>query len=140
MLIWSLILQYRPTIQRAQKALSALSNPPTLLLCRARYLPPFTDCISASESLSSLQAHRSLHEIPPLPICYLSFTLTLQHVHFDLLLSTFLLNPVSELRLLFIVASDMPGNEFGTLNKMTSNSFSSFRSRLKTHHFPSARQ
>jgi len=35
-------------------ALAALSNPPTLLLCRACYLPPFTGCLSVSESPSSL--------------------------------------------------------------------------------------
>jgi len=44
----------------------------------------------------------------------LSCTLTLQHDHFDLLLPTFLLNPVSEVYLL-LVASDLPDHEFGTL-------------------------
>jgi len=57
---------------------------------------------------------------PPLPICHLSCTLTLQRDHFDLLLPTFLLNPVSELHLL-LVASDLQDHEFGTLYQITSN-------------------
>jgi len=57
---------------------------------------------------------------PPLPICHLSCTLKLQHDHFDLLLPTFLLNPVSELHLL-LVASDLPDHKFGTLCRITSN-------------------
>jgi len=57
---------------------------------------------------------------PPLPICHHSCTLTLEHNHFDLLLPTFLLNPVSELHLI-LVASDLPDYEFGTLYQMASN-------------------
>jgi len=59
-----------------------------------------------------------LHETSP--TCHFSFTLTLQHDHFDLLMLTFLLNPVSELHLL-LVASDLLDHEFGTLSQMTSN-------------------
>jgi len=72
---------------------------------------------------------------PPLPICHLSCTFALQHDHFDPLLPTFLLNPVSELHL-FLVASDLPNTNLELPNHIKlAPSFSSFRSRLKTYLF-----
>jgi len=134
---WSL-LQYHRHKREFKIALHALSNPPTLLLCRARYLLPFTGCLPVTELLSSLPVACMK---PPLPICHLSFTFIVQHDHFDLLLPTFWLNSVSELHLL-LVASDLLDHEFGTLPNYIklAPSFSSFRSRLKTHLFTFTRQ
>jgi len=73
--------------RKVKIALPALPNPLTRLLCRARYLCAFTGGLYVRESLSSMPAYSIIAcTKPPLPICYLSFTLTLQHNHFDLLL------------------------------------------------------
>jgi len=114
-------------------ALPALSNPPTLLLCRARYLPPFIGCLFDSKSLSLAWLVYGMK--PPPPICHLSTTLTLQHDHFELL-HTHSCWIISELHLL-LVTSDLLDHEFGTLpdDIKLAPSFSSFRSKLKTHLF-----
>jgi len=116
----TILTQYR----EFRIALPALSNPPTMLLCLARYLPPFTGCLSVRQRVTFKFAGLIIVACmkPLLPIYHLSFVLILQHDHFNLLLHTFLLNPVSELHLL-LVASNLPDHEFsaGTLYQMTSN-------------------
>jgi len=96
--------------------------------CLARIVKPTVSATMSCSLLASLHwlpirqrvifklaglVYRSLLETS-LPICHLSCTLTLQHDHFDFLLPTILLNPVSELHLL-LVASDLLYHEFGTL-------------------------
>jgi len=95
--------------------------------CLARVVKPTHSATMSRSLLASLHwlpirqrvtfklaglVHRSLYET--------SCTYTLQHDHFDLLLPTFLLNPVSELHLL-LMASDLLDPEFGTLYQITSN-------------------
>jgi len=73
--------------------------------------------------------------IPPLPIFHLSFSLTLQHDNFNLLLPTFLLNPVSKLRLL-LVASNLLDHDVGTLYQMTSNLLPFLFVQIQTQNSP----
>jgi len=58
-------------------SLSTRTHPPTLLLCRTRYWPLFTGCLSVI-SLSSLPAQSIVACVKsPLPTCNLSSKLTL---------------------------------------------------------------
>jgi len=63
MLIWSLLLQYLPTTE-FKTALPALSNPPTQLLCCARYVLASLHWLPICHRViqDCLPVYRSLHE------------------------------------------------------------------------------
>jgi len=99
---------------------------------RSLHLPPFTGCLSFQRVKFKLVGlvYCSLQETPPLPICHLSITLTLQHDHFDLLLPTFLSHNTLASRG-FRSAGPPIWNSLPSDTKLAP-SFSSFRFGLET--------